>query len=422
MSQWYYQSVGKLRGPFSLDELRYLARRGQVSGRDQVRKGESGDWMPANRVPGLLARRRGNSNETSGQSVASPPLGSVAQYRASLVDNPPAESNPVESEWSTDTVDLPEPAADSIAPPARPPAPPTRLSSPQSSADRRKRWLIGSSVAAALLLLIAVLLLLFNLQNSGGLGSGTSSQAGTGASGDGAQQGQSGQPDGDGAEQTPPGSDSGSADGTESTAESGSDPGPTPDADVVVDSTSTQSALNNADTDDSFRSAFTIGGSEFFGVTATGNRFVYIIDSSGSMDGRRFSKARDELLRSLFALEEDREFCVIFFSDDASPMFGSASLLPATQANKNRAEQWVQRFRNGGGTDPEQAIRLALGQRPDAIFLLTDGGFDVGAVSTARSLNTRKATFNTIGFEDKGGEANLKRIAADSGGKYRFVP
>lgn len=415
MSKWFYRSAGEVHGPFSIDEMKYLARRGQLKPRDKVRLGDDGRWQAAHQIPGLIARRSTSApNEGAPVTPVRPkavPLSGNASLQAA---EPPAQVS------ETPVPVAPGPAPPPVAPPTPPSqnfqAVPTRRPD-----DGRKKLLIASTVAAACLLLVAFLFLFFILtSSSGGAGAGESSMAGTGATGNGAQQGQAGQPDGSGTTGTPPPGDSSDSD-TAATAAQGNGPPPDPDL-VAVDSTSTQSALNDAAQDDSSRSAFTIGGSEFFGVTATGDRFVYIIDCSGSMDGPRFDKARTELLRSLFALEDDKEFSVIFFSDEAYPMFGSASLLTASQNNKARVERWVDNFQIQGGTNPEDAVRLALGERPDAIFLLTDGDFDGNSVATARNLNTRDVTINTIGFEDRAGESRLKTIASDSGGKYRFVP
>lgn len=63
-----------------------------------------------------------------------------------------------------------------------------------------------------------------------------------------------------------------------------------------------------------------LGGS-FFGIRAEGQRFVYVVDCSGSMTGAPYDRATQELVRSLAALAKTQEFFVILYSDDSYPMF-----------------------------------------------------------------------------------------------------
>ena len=60
--------------------------------------------------------------------------------------------------------------------------------------------------------------------------------------------------------------------------------------------------------------------------------------------------------------------------------------------------------------------------RPDVIFLLTDGEFDQAVAGLVKRLNADgNVTVHTIGFLYKTGEAVLKQIAEQNGGKYGFV-
>ena len=46
----------------------------------------------------------------------------------------------------------------------------------------------------------------------------------------------------------------------------------------------------------------------FFGIEAGGHEFVYVLDVSGSMQGRRFDRASEELLRSVEQLGPHQRF------------------------------------------------------------------------------------------------------------------
>ena len=107
----------------------------------------------------------------------------------------------------------------------------------------------------------------------------------------------------------------------------------------------------------------------FFGIEAGGHEFVYIIDMSGSMEGRPFDWASAELMRSVALLGPDQSFYVLLFSSQTVQMFGSAHYLPqsiaATKENKERLAGWLRTAFRGGGTDPRehelQAMLKALG-------------------------------------------------------------
>ena len=166
-------------------------------------------------------------------------------------------------------------------------------------------------------------------------------------------------------------------------------------------------------------------GAQFFGVPAYGRRFVYVVDCSGSMRGNRWNAAREELIRSLKALEPDSSFMVVFFSDNCMPMPGSA-LQMATPENVEFAANWIRSASIGGGTKPLSSVQLAHGQSPDAIFLLTDGEF---ADKTARFLRKENVTkgvemtsVHTIAFHSRAGIRLLTRISSENSGQFRFVP
>ena len=54
MSDWYYQVMGEMMGPTSLDELRKKVEEGEVLSETFVREGAKGQWLPASRVEALF--------------------------------------------------------------------------------------------------------------------------------------------------------------------------------------------------------------------------------------------------------------------------------------------------------------------------------------------------------------------------------
>ncbi|HUY36490.1 MAG TPA: hypothetical protein VMV69_27385, partial [Pirellulales bacterium] len=78
----------------------------------------------------------------------------------------------------------------------------------------------------------------------------------------------------------------------------------------------------------------------FYGIEAAGNEFVFVVDMSGSMEGTRFRRARNELRRSIESLSSNQSYFVIFFSDDAYPM-PAQGLLPRTDKNLRATVRWL---------------------------------------------------------------------------------
>jgi hypothetical protein len=163
----------------------------------------------------------------------------------------------------------------------------------------------------------------------------------------------------------------------------------------------------------------------FFGLGAEDTKsVVYVIDCSGSM-GRPPQKllvAQEELARSIQALQPNQRFFVIFFNDRMIPMRGN-ELLAATDANKDEACEWLATAFSGGGTNPLPAIHHALQLQPETIYVLSDGLFKSEYVREVQRRNRgdQRATIYTIGFGDRSGEDQLRRLARENGGSYRFV-
>ena len=182
-------------------------------------------------------------------------------------------------------------------------------------------------------------------------------------------------------------------------------------------------------------------GHGFFGIEATGNRIVYLIDMSPSMAAgdyrRRFDRAVDEVLRSVDLLRPDQEFYVYLFCFRNIPMnFGpkARSFCPPTAEYKDQLKRWLQSVRLQSGTDPRVSLVEALKQKPTCVFLLSDGEFNgvrfrsgkygnkVTAVELAKRYNKTSCPIHTIGLEDSANQIDMTRIAEQSGGIYKFVP
>ena len=85
---------------------------------------------------------------------------------------------------------------------------------------------------------------------------------------------------------------------------------------------------------------------------------VFIIDSSGSMEGTSMEQAREALLLALDELNPRDRFNVIDFDSEARALFDES--LPADRATVEAAKQFVAGLDADGGTEMLKAIELAL--------------------------------------------------------------
>ncbi len=185
------------------------------------------------------------------------------------------------------------------------------------------------------------------------------------------------------------------------------------------------------------------GAVQFFGASASGNTFAFLVDNSPSIKGAVFDSAKAELMRSVSKLKETQRFYVCFFGKEIMKMpldKGKVSDFPvyATPDNLQKLARWVASMSLQDGADPSKALEFVIGLEPDAIFLMFDGDTKVDVVERVKRFNrvtdliggTRpKAPIHTIRFppskyqssEEPTFDAMMKKLAADNGGTSRFV-
>jgi Ca-activated chloride channel family protein len=103
---------------------------------------------------------------------------------------------------------------------------------------------------------------------------------------------------------------------------------------------------------------------------------VFVIDTSGSMQGASIEQAREALELAVRRLGAADRFNVIEFNSHARALYSEAQ--PATRENIQRAVRWVRALRANGGTEMAKALDLALDGRETPgrvrqIVFLTDG-------------------------------------------------
>lgn len=166
---------------------------------------------------------------------------------------------------------------------------------------------------------------------------------------------------------------------------------------------------------------------DFFGVSSTGERFVYIVDTSGSMSGDlKMRTAMSELARSISSLPDYVYYHIVLFSSSKTVNPDQPGWVRARKGDVLATIRWLRDQSPVGGTQPLPAFAHAfdLDHRPDVIFFMTDGQIPKSTPSDVRALYQRgsRVVINTIAFGDPRSQDLLKEIAADAGGTYRFVP
>jgi Ca-activated chloride channel family protein len=109
---------------------------------------------------------------------------------------------------------------------------------------------------------------------------------------------------------------------------------------------------------------------------------AFVLDTSGSMAGKKLEQAKKALQFCVENLNTSDRFEIMRFSTDVEPLFGQ--LTEATKQNRERAQSFVQDLKAIGGTAIDDALRQVLASRPAKddrpfmIVFLTDGEPTVG--------------------------------------------
>jgi hypothetical protein len=168
--------------------------------------------------------------------------------------------------------------------------------------------------------------------------------------------------------------------------------------------------------------------SPFMGISGNARRVVYICDGSGSMMDV-FWRVRTELKKAVDVLKPIQAFNVIFFSDVDVAALNKTSLVMATPDNKRKAFELSEGQSAAGSTDPMPAIRMAFEQKPELIYVLTDGFENADSYTAVieqfRRLNPdKKVKVNTILIRSSSNpelEKVVRTIAAENGGICKII-
>ncbi len=128
-----------------------------------------------------------------------------------------------------------------------------------------------------------------------------------------------------------------------------------------------------------------------------GKKIVFVVDTSGSMQGEKIERVRAALAYAVERLRPDDVFNVIRFSSDVEPLF--PGMQRADAASRKAALVFVKDLEAAGGTAIDEALSTALGAVIDPetqVIFLTDGEPTVGETDPARIAKNASLT-NKLG-------------------------
>lgn len=172
-----------------------------------------------------------------------------------------------------------------------------------------------------------------------------------------------------------------------------------------------------------------VGETTFMNIVGVGRSFVYVIDTSSSMDGPRLRQAKSQLKASLRLLQPNQQFAVILYNETTQRLKlrrqVEQPLYFATEVNRQLAAQEIDSIISDAGTDHRPALLEALRLHPDVVYFLTDGDEPQLSVSDLRDIRHAAGgtTIHVIRFGDGNWSRStdhwLQQLAGQNSGEYR---
>ncbi|MCA9320086.1 MAG: VWA domain-containing protein [Planctomycetes bacterium] len=159
------------------------------------------------------------------------------------------------------------------------------------------------------------------------------------------------------------------------------------------------------------RGAGSGGYARFYDIEVKSDRVLFIVDLSGSMEGKaksgktKLQEAKESLIGILQTFNSDVKFNIVVFDTNFRPW--GKKLTRATPDAIDKAKTWVENLRSGGATNINDSLEYGLQMdEVDTIFLLSDGAptagrtTDVGEIARTMERANRflRIRINTIGI------------------------
>lgn len=132
------------------------------------------------------------------------------------------------------------------------------------------------------------------------------------------------------------------------------------------------------------------------GVDVKENRLVkkdvvFVLDTSGSMAGKKLEQAKKALLFCVENLNDGDRFELVRFSTEVEPLFDK--LVSADKPNRDKANDFIKGLKPIGGTAIDDALKKALSLKPEregrpfVVIFLTDGLPTIGTTDEQQILD-----------------------------------
>ena len=156
----------------------------------------------------------------------------------------------------------------------------------------------------------------------------------------------------------------------------------------------------------------------------TPRELVFVLDTSGSMSGFPMEKSKEVMRMSLASMHSRDTFNIITFAGDTQILFPQP--VPATPENVERARQFVEQRRGGGGTEMMKAIRTALEptrsqEHIRVVAFLTDGyvGNDLEIIAEVKKYSNARVF--SFGIGSSVNRFLLDKMAEHGRGEVEYV-
>jgi Ca-activated chloride channel family protein len=157
---------------------------------------------------------------------------------------------------------------------------------------------------------------------------------------------------------------------------------------------------------------------------------TFVLDVSGSMAGKKLEQAKRALRFCVANLNAGDRFDIVRFSTEAEALFGS--LAAADDASRKKAEKFIDNLKAIGGTNIEEALKLALAAkkkdgRPYTVLFMTDGKPTIGKtgndelLAMLKSANSEKTRIFTFGIGDEINTILLDKITEATNAYRTYV-
>ncbi|MDQ3131678.1 MAG: VIT and VWA domain-containing protein, partial [Acidobacteriota bacterium] len=162
----------------------------------------------------------------------------------------------------------------------------------------------------------------------------------------------------------------------------------------------------------------------FSAKDVTPKEIVFVLDTSGSMNGFPIEKAKEAMKLSLDGLNAQDTFNLITFAGETAVLFDKP--VPATPANLYQAREFLASRRGAGGTEMMKAIRAALEPSKSQkhlriVCFMTDGYVGNEAEIIAEIQKYENARIFSFGIGNSVNRYLLDKMAEEGRGEVEYV-